>query len=345
MPLSRKLELVASWNWYRTAPATGFHAKEGVRGKESCAGSSARNRKPCRRAGAAPRTGVAAPAAGASASRLRQTAASVRTRMVPDGCRHARATGCPSNEGRLCVLQRGEEELAGREDDGVRTRTSYQLDRSGQSVLCRPAGESERRPPERVEGKRVPNQLFAQRFVTDSDRGCNAYKGRREEQVESVEQLGATLAVLLASLLRTGRFPVGDGETALDLPGDVLAVELCVLGVELAMDFRDLAHEERVDAWIRPVQDAPSREARRGFAHACGDEGLRALHPCDADGDLLEGLVGRALEARHERPEHARALRDGARHRADVVEARCERKASVGRDEPEGRLEADYSAA
>src|SRR5438094_1797238 len=158
MPLSRNVELVASWNWYRTAPATGFQAKDGVRGKESWAGSSARSRKPWSRAGAAPRTGVDAPAAGASASRLRQTAASVRTRIVPDGCRHARAAGCPSNEGRLRAAEGFEEQLAGRENDGVGTRAPHQLDRRGEPVLRGPTRQSERRRAERVEGKRVADQ-------------------------------------------------------------------------------------------------------------------------------------------------------------------------------------------
>src|SRR3954451_24039747 len=80
-PFSRKLELVESWNWYRAAPATGVHANDGVRGNEVATGSSARKRNPCRCAGAAPVTGVAASAAETAPSRLRQRAASVRTRI------------------------------------------------------------------------------------------------------------------------------------------------------------------------------------------------------------------------------------------------------------------------
>src|SRR5215212_7025870 len=90
-PFSRKVELVASWNWYLTAPGIGFQANEGVRGNDVSRGSSARSRKPCRLDGAAPLTSEAPSAAEASTSRLRQTAARVRTRMIPQWLSAARA--------------------------------------------------------------------------------------------------------------------------------------------------------------------------------------------------------------------------------------------------------------
>src|SRR5436190_6802556 len=127
-PLSRNAELVESWNWYRTAAGTGFQAKEGVRGNELSTGSSARRRKPCRCAGAAPRTGVAASAAAASTSRLRETAARVRTRMVPHGCRHARGSCCPSNEGCLQPGKRVVKPFSGGEHQSVGARPADELD-------------------------------------------------------------------------------------------------------------------------------------------------------------------------------------------------------------------------
>ena len=54
-------------------------------------------------------------------------------------------------------------------------------------------------------------------------------------------------------------------------------------------------------------------------------------------------LLGREL--RRDRLEERSAVGDAPRHRADVVEARCERKAARGRDEIERRLETDHAAA
>jgi hypothetical protein len=111
------------------------------------------------------------------------------------------------------------------------------------------------------------------------------------------------------------------------------------------VDLRNLAHEERVDARIRPVELAPTRETSRGLADARGDEGLGVPDPRDADGELVESLRRRALEAGHQRLEHAHAMGDRPCHRTDVVEARRERKAAVGRHKPVRRLEAHDSAA
>src|SRR6476659_2476683 len=143
-PVSRKLELGASLNWERIAPGTGFHAKDGVRAKELSTGSSARSRKPCRCFGAAPRTGFAASAAGASVSKPRQTATSRGARsIVLCGCRQRPPFGCPSNEG--CQA------ATGRQNKRVGAGSSHQLDRSREPVLRRPARQGAGRPAQGVE--------------------------------------------------------------------------------------------------------------------------------------------------------------------------------------------------
>src|SRR6266545_146372 len=114
-------------------------------------GSSARSRKPCRFFGAAPRTGFAASAAGASVSKPRQTATSRGARsIVLCGCRQPPPFGCPSNEG--C------QPAAGRQNKRVGTRSSHQLDRRREAVLRGPARQGEGGPAEGVERERVRDQ-------------------------------------------------------------------------------------------------------------------------------------------------------------------------------------------
>src|ERR1700692_2392555 len=192
-PLSRKLELAASWNGKRMAQGTGFQAKDGGRVKELSAGSSARSRKPCRFFGAAPRTGFAASAAGASVSKPRQTATSRGARsIVLCGCRQPPPLGCPSNEG----CQPG----SGRQNKRVGAGPSHQLDRRREAVLGSPARQGEGGPAECVERERVRNQPLPQDQVTDARGRCDALQRRREQQVDPVEQLQAALAVLRSRL-------------------------------------------------------------------------------------------------------------------------------------------------
>src|SRR5207244_6193377 len=123
---------------------------------------------------------------------------------------------------------------------------------------------------------------------------------------------------------------VGQLQAALDLGADVLAVEVRVLGVELAVDVCHLSPEDAPDAfWLREVDRAAAREARRGLLDARTDERVGVLDPGDADGELLERLQPSRLEPRDERAHHLLELSDGPRHRAGVVEARREREAAV----------------
>ena len=141
------------------------------------------------------------------------------------------------------------------------------------------------------------------------------------------------------------RLRVGDGQAALDLRGELLPVELRVLGVKLAMHVRDLAHEESVDAGPRPLDVTPPGKMRGRFAHPRSDERLGSVEPGDADRHLLEVLERLATEVRRERLEQGGAVRDRAGHRADVVEARRQRETTIRRHEVVGRLEADDAAA
>ena len=126
----------------------------------------------------------------------------------------------------------------------------------------------------------------------------------------------------------------------LELQPDVLAVEVGVLGEELAVDIGDLAHEDRVG-----LVSARAAARRHGGAGSRG----RRLDP------LADQRVGER-RSRRRRPRAPRAIQlagskpgasaasirshalDVARDRPGGVEARRERPAAVERDEPVRRL-------
>src|ERR671935_2181337 len=259
MPFSRNAELVESWNWYRSAPRTGFHANDGVRGNECTIGSPARSRKPCKPVGTRA-ADVRAPAAGVSTSSARQTEARRAANIVLPRFRHRGGPGCPSKEGRQL--------LAGREDERVAARAADELKRCRQALLCRTARKRERWPAERVDGVRVARERPAQREVTYADARRDDGQRRRQQEIQPVDKLLHIRAVVVTVARCRGRLGVGDGQTPFDLDGDVLAVELGVLLVEVAMHPRYLVHEHRIDVGPRQLDVGSRLEARDGSEHA-----------------------------------------------------------------------------
>ena len=127
----------------------------------------------------------------------------------------------------------------------------------------------------------------------------------------------------------------------------VLAVGVAVLGEELPVDVRDLAHEDRVGRVVdqRQLDRAAPREAGGRLLDTRPHERIGRVRPGDADLELLERLELDGLVRGCERAEHPLAPRhvDGQRPRR--VEARRERPAALERHEPVGRLVADDAAA
>src|ERR671937_956557 len=220
MPFSRNAELVESWNWYRTAPRTGFQANDGVRGKECTIGSSARSKKPCSPVGTFA-AAVRAPAPGARTSRARHTAATRAENIVLPRFRHARARGRPSKEGRQA--------LSRCEDERVGARTAGELYRSGEPVFRRAAGKRERGPTEYVERKRVVDEASSQGEVADPDGLRDARDSRRHDELEPLDRLEAARPVRLARFASAVERTERHVETLLDLRRDVVAVQIAVL--------------------------------------------------------------------------------------------------------------------
>ena len=140
---------------------------------------------------------------------------------------------------------------------------------------------------------------------------------------------------------------VAHREAALDLDADVLAVQVCVLGEELAMDVGHLADEDREDPVVgeRKLDRPAAWEARCRRFDTLANQGIGELGPGDADLELLERLELCGLEAGHERRQHPLAALDVERQRPAGVEARGERPAAVERDEAVRRLVPDEAAA
>src|SRR5260221_7135416 len=152
MPLSRKVLLSESWNWYVRAPGTGFQAKDGVRVNDVRAGSSARSRKPCRPVG---EESAAEEVVAVAAKTARASRDAMRTeRTVIPLIRHTRGRCRPSNGG--C------EQRTGRENASVVSRTPNQLYRSRKTVFCGAARKGERGPAEAVERIREPDAAATQ---------------------------------------------------------------------------------------------------------------------------------------------------------------------------------------
>ena len=129
---------------------------------------------------------------------------------------------------------------------------------------------------------------------------------------------------------------------------DVLAVQLAVLGVELAVDVGDLAHEHRHRA--RPARGTRCGRERGKSAAAASTRARTSGSACSRPRDADRHASSDSSSARRRSPARARAIsstqpRDVARHRPDVVEARREREDAVDRHEPVARLEAGDPAA
>ena len=233
---------------------------------------------------------------------------------------------------------------ASRQNKRICAGPADQLHRGGQAVFGSPARKRQGRPAKRVERQRVADQRLAEHCVADAGRRSDALQGRRQQEIEPVEELIARSRYSARAPLGGRRLSVGHGEAALDLDGDVLAVEVAVLGVELAMHVGDLAHERDSNLRTGPVDSLGSGEERRRLADACRDQRIGIVDPADRDADIAERIQRLALEVGHERVEQSDTLVDGARHRADVIEARRERKAACGRHEVVRGLEADHPA-
>src|SRR5919201_6764390 len=77
-------------------------------------------------------------------------------------------------------------------------------------------------------------------------------------------------------------------EAPLDLPGEVVAVELGVLRVELAVHIRDLSCECRRDVRDRQLDRLPRSEERRRLGDPLADEWVCAVEPRDGNGKIVE---------------------------------------------------------
>ncbi len=212
-----------------------------------------------------------------------------------------------------------------------------------QAVLRRAARQRERRPAQRVERIREPDRALADRQLVDVGGRRDEADRRRQEQVEAVERLLAALAVPAPRALGRRHLGVGHEQAALELGADVVAVRVRVLGEEAAMDVGDLAHEERglglvAQGEVEPGGGAGRRplRPRRGRGRAGRRARARRRRPRSSSSDSSS----RRREPRHERAHQLDATLDRRRQRPDVVVARREWEAAVGRDEIEGRLEA-----
>src|SRR5580765_1556868 len=230
--LSSIFLLVASWKSYETAPSYGSQAKDGVRGKVVWPGkSSTRRRKPRSPLGAAEGADCAAgtTTTAASASRVIRRASMASPRFVGSVA---------------LALEQALEQCAGAEDESIVAPAPGDLDGGRKTVLRRAARDRQSRRAEHVQRPRQQGQLAAQLPLVLVRTGCDVRQSRRDEQVEAVHRLCELLAVALARPGACVVLRVRDVEAELDLRRDVLAVELRVLGVELAVRVRDLAHED-----------------------------------------------------------------------------------------------------
>ena len=222
-----------------------------------------------------------------------------------------------------------------------------ELDRGGQAVLCRAAGQRERGPAEAVERIREADAAAA---------GARARRRRRaarrtatvgvDEQVEPVEELVAALAVLIPQPAARSTSPSVTSSSARASSGR-LAVLVRVLREEAAVDVGDLAHEERVLGPVgkREVERRGCAEsARRPPRHARGraDRPRRARRRRRAARRATRARAGSNPGTSARSSSTQPSTVDG--HRPDVVVARGEREAAVGRDEAVRRLEADDAA-
>ena len=168
--------------------------------------------------------------------------------------------------------------------------------RGREAVLGGPARERERGPAERVERKRVRDQRLAYLEVADAA-FADAWRhapGASASASRSSPSSASSVASRYSSRRRAAALGlrVGHLQAALDLDPHVLAVELAVLGEELAVDVGDLVHEEPT----RPLRVEEARRAdvagsaRSRLEHACADERLRVVDPGDSDLDLLQRL-------------------------------------------------------
>src|SRR5215211_5613933 len=176
---------------------TGCHANDGVRVKVSRHGSFARRRKPWSFCGAASvvedAERVAAPAPDASRRASTKMAAG-----------RARNIGSPPVS---ALLRRylSLECRSGSQNERIRPRTPDQLDGCGQPVLGGTAGERESGPAQGVERIREPRDRDADRIVRRFlVRRRDESLRRRDQEVESLEQLRGLVAEGIADTLRLG---------------------------------------------------------------------------------------------------------------------------------------------
>src|SRR5690349_8634978 len=318
MLLSEKRWLVASSNWYATAPRTGFQPNEGVRENVWTTGSSARRTNGCRPVGAVlGRRASAEPTSMRAAS----NAARERTRAIVstvvgtgDGRGVPRTSDSVEGEG---LFQR----FSGRENARVLAGRRGELNGGWEAVLGRAAGEGECGPAGRVEGQRQAGEPVADRDLIRWGPGRDTNQRWRDDQVDLArcfEQLVSVAPALLGRLLV---LRLGQREAVLDLRADVRAVRVGVLGEELAVHIGDLPAEGRADSvGEREVEASGVREERRGGFDSLPDERVGVLGPGDAYLELVELDLGR-LEAGDEHFHHPGAAVDVQRHRARMVEA------------------------
>src|SRR5919106_6430389 len=164
----------------------------------------------------------------------------------------------------LRSAERRLERLTGREHEGVGVRAAGELERGGKAVLGRAAGKRKNRPAQGAEGGGEPDDVLAEREVADPGRRRDEGHRRRQEQIGVPQRLERALSVGLARLARLFDSIVGDGEATLHLRAHVLAVEVAVLGEEVAVNVDDLALERGREELREGEVDPTSSWEERG---------------------------------------------------------------------------------
>ena len=162
--------------------------------------------------------------------------------------------------------------------------------RGRETVFGRPGRGARGQASRAVEGLRVGDQPLSQREVADSGGRRDECHRRRQQQVEPVEELEAAVSRTRAALARRAAASASVTARQRSIFGrDLLAVQLGVLGIELAVHVCDLVHEEGADVSAAASSSARLRGNRAAAAATRSrDERVGVLEPGDADRDLLE---------------------------------------------------------
>ncbi len=211
---------------------------------------------------------------------------------------------------------------------------------------ARAARKRESRPAQGVERQGEADRSLPELEVVGGQRGRDELERGRQQEIHVPQRGPGTLGVLGSRPHASLEVGICHLEAALDLRAHVVPVGVLELGEEIAVDIRDFAHEDDADLAQERKIDLTAAWSQGGrLAYTRVHKRICVVEPRDPHLDVPERLELERLEAVGERAHHLDAAADRSRHRAAVVEARCERKAAFERDEPVAGLEADDPAA